>query len=322
MSETTVADRLKALREKHFGKRGRRAFASAIGIAPTTYHRYEIDRKLPVEVAAAACRITGEDLQWLLTGQASGRDIRLDPEHQAILDRLIKLIESRPGATGAIGGFIDLLEQHGDVGERILAERAEDARAEALINNVAEILAEAPLVPVLGRSAAGVPQFWRKDPGTVAELHSAFAQLGPRGLSARSARAAPGDAAGGTSAEAVLVQTAQPCRVGDLSVTEFVSAPAVVERVAGAFALRIDGASMSPAYENGDLVVVGPSRPARDYRPAVVQLRNQIGVTCKIYHERDGRVHLLPVNERYEPTSHDTRDVLWALEVLFRVRLG
>ena len=73
---------------------------------------------------------------------------------------------------------------------------------------------------------------------------------------------------------------------------------------------------------HGDLVIVCPSQPAVQGKAAVVQLRGQIGVTCKLYRQDADKVHLIPTNKQYEPQSFEVSEVLWALRVLFRIRVN
>ena len=53
------------------------------------------------------------------------------------------------------------------------------------------------------------------------------------------------------------------------------------------FAVRIDGASMAPEILHGDVVILSPSCPAEQGKPAVVQLADKIGVTCKLFRRRE-----------------------------------
>ncbi|RPI61411.1 MAG: S24 family peptidase, partial [Planctomycetaceae bacterium] len=103
-------------------------------------------------------------------------------------------------------------------------------------------------------------------------------------------------------------------------VTEYISAAKLKAAHPDAFAVRIDGESMSPDIRHGDLAVLSPSVIARDGRPAVVQLEGQIGVTCKLYRRVGGMVHLVPINEQFPPVAIPASQVVWALGVLATVR--
>jgi hypothetical protein len=104
------------------------------------------------------------------------------------------------------------------------------------------------------------------------------------------------------------------------NVVEFVAAGELKSRYPDAFAVRIDGDSMEPEIRHGEIVICSPSIPAADGRPALVQLAGQIGVTCKIVRRQQGRLHLIPINERYAVQSFPLGQVVWSVRVLARVQ--
>ena len=108
----------------------------------------------------------------------------------------------------------------------------------------------------------------------------------------------------------------------DDNVAEFVSAGVIKRKYNDAFAVRIDGDSMSPEIRHGEIVICSPSAPAADGQAAVVQLAGQIGVTCKIFRRQGKDVHLAPINEQYSPAIFPAADVVWSARVLARVRTG
>ena len=69
-----------------------------------------------------------------------------------------------------------------------------------------------------------------------------------------------------------------------------------------------------------DVVILSPSVAAVDGQPAVVQLRQQIGVTYKLLRTEGERIHLVPVNEKFPPQTFPAERLVWALRVLARVR--
>ncbi|MEI7835636.1 MAG: S24 family peptidase, partial [Planctomycetota bacterium] len=173
-------------------------------------------------------------------------------------------------------------------------------------------------VPVLGRSAAGVAQFWSdaKQAAGITQLADLIArQGGTQHLQPMIVSAADGAVPG----PVWLVTLDSP---GTDGVVEFLAAPDLKARYADAFALRIDGDSMSPDIRHGDLVVLSPSAAAQDGHAAVIQLDGQIGVTCKLLRRAGGNVHLLPINEAFPSQTFPANNVLWALRVLARVRLS
>ncbi len=69
--ENAVIERIKGLRCRFSGLRGKSEFAKALGISPSTYNYYEQKRIPPVETLLKISQITGADLHWILTGQCS-----------------------------------------------------------------------------------------------------------------------------------------------------------------------------------------------------------------------------------------------------------
>jgi phage repressor protein C with HTH and peptisase S24 domain len=174
-------------------------------------------------------------------------------------------------------------------------------------------------IPVLGRSAAGLPQFWRdgeepSDLTTLAQRIDAIRSIRTR---VKPATVATSDSPDSRQDSVQMITLTGP---DDDNVAEFICAPGIKARHPDAFALRIDGESMAPDIRHGDLVVLSPSIAAADGKCAVVQLAGQIGVTCKLYRRQGDRVHLVPINEQYAPQSFSADKVQWSLAVLAKVR--
>jgi len=66
------------------------------------------------------------------------------------------------------------------------------------------------------------------------------------------------------------------------------------------FALHVDGDSMSPRINEGDIVILSPSVPAAQDQIGITRVANQIGVTCKLIRTTQKDAHLIPINEKYE----------------------
>jgi len=326
--ESGICDRIVQVRVEVAGTRGKAAFARMLGISPTTYQSYETGRAAPADVLVKMAQVAQVDVRWLLTG--------LDVDSPAVtgdhpvLQRAGKLLGEHPNAAAALGAFVEILcesmkfpaktapatasqtptGQGGSV-EAALGDR-EPASAEPVATGQSD-----DWIPILGRSAAGVPRFWDDDDAgrgvtTLGELISRHASA------ARRARSAEAQGEGGGELEPVqLIALAGP-DAGDC--VEFVNAPGIKGRYHDAFAVRIDGESMSPDIAHGDVVILSPSHPARDGRGAVVQLRRQIGVTCKLFRREGPSVHLVPINEQFRPQTFDAADLEWALRILARVR--
>lgn len=320
MSQTTapgstqqgIINRLKQLRVEMFGQRGASEFARALGITPASYRSYEKNRVPAVEVLAAAARLTGVELSWLITGRKKdGSPVDAIPaDRQRLLEHIDRLTARNPAALRAVQAFLDLLEEAVPGPE----------------NRPSYTAGRAGWLPVLGRSAAGVVFFWKDLPNSSAkspadrlsELIEAYLKAQTAGAWTAAIEQPDGQAADPADT-ASLIQLNVP---SDAQVAEFLDCPAVRKRYPDAFALRIDGDSMIPQLAHGDLVIVSPSAAAVDGKPAVVQLRDQLGVTCKLYRRQADRVHLIPTNDRFSAQTLDTSDVVWALRVLFRVRIN
>ncbi len=327
-SHKEVCARIAQVRLELAGPRGKAAFAKQLGLSPSTYDYYESSRLPPVDVLVRIAELASIDLRWLITGEQTGQTV---PADHPILRRAAELLSRSPSAAASLAAFMDILDQAlkfpAKPQNSVVPAEAEQAGGRQAPQAASAGL-ESPLpsprqaqedwVPILGRSAAGLAQFWstRDAQAGVTALSDLIACH--VGWSPRQAQSV--ELTGETGSDVVQLITLRSPREGELA--EYLAAANIKARFGDAFALRIDGDSMSPDIRHGDLVVLSPSAPAADGRPAVVQLRGQIGVTCKLY-RREGRdVHLIPLNERLETQSFPDEKVEWALRVLARVRAG
>ncbi len=329
--KSSICQRIAHVRRELYGDRGKASFAKNLGISPSTYNYYETTRVPPAEILVKIADVAGVDLRWLFTGELSAKAV---PGDHPVVQRMFKLLAAHPDAAEPLGAFVDLLAKTFRWPEKALfseqpqAAAAPPARAEAQGSAVSiepgPTLTPTPAqprqdwIPVLGRSAAGVPQFWkdRADGAGVAALEE---------LVDRYARRAARQVQPATAAEQAGAQLG-PAQIITLtapdagSVAEFIVAGTLKRRYPDAFAVRIDGDSMAPEIRHGDLVVCSASAAAADGAPAVVQLEGQIGVTCKIFRSAAQTVHLVPINEQYAPQSFPAERMVWARRVLARVR--
>jgi len=316
-----ACDRLSRLREEVFGRRGRAAFARALGISPSTYHYYEKGRPPPVELLARAGEVTGASPDWLLTGRgepfpaaaAGGSDIRLSPEAEETLARF----SATTGASSRTAAARAALE-------RLLAEvRRALPRSSDQAWRTSACAVKPTTIPIIGRTAAGVLARWEdffagKEDPDILEHHLRTVE----GKAARERRAqmAPADpgAEGAPEAQAVLVQLSEPTPDGCL---EFVDLAGAGKVEPGTFGLRVDGDSMAPRILDNDIVLCRRRAEPEPGQTAVVKLKGRVGVTVKLWRPEGERVHLVPVNEAYDPTVCRREDVAWACRVLWVVRL-
>ena len=323
--------RLAGLRQAVYGPRGRAAFARALGVSPSTYNYYEKNRPPPADLLARAAQVTGADLTWLLTGAgdpfpqapAGGADNRLSHPAEEIIGRFAEALAARPSDIprasscappgAAVAALRAILEQV----EKSLPVGGAWKPSEAGITPSA--------IPVVGRTAAGLPASWEKffadakDPQVLERL---IAQTEIRAARQRGAELLAADPTGEpdrpADATALLVQLSAPTADGIL---EYLELPGLGPLGAGAFALRVDGDSMSPRIRDGDLVVCRRSLPPQPGQTAVVKVRGRIGVTVKLWRPEGGHVHLIPINEACDPSRLVRTDIIWACRVLWVVRL-
>jgi len=305
-----ICDRIAKIRLEVAGPRGKSSFAKKLGLSPSTYAYYETSRVPPADVLVRIADVAGVDLRWLLTGEAGGESV---PADHPIVRRVARLLGERPNAAAPLAAFLDLLAESFRFPAKPAAATGETP-AEATVADP-----EATWIPVLGRSAAGVPHFWSSAADAVGvtlldELVTRHAQCSADRVSAASAADEEGR-------ESDIVQVLTLRTPNEDGVVEFLAAETIKRRYADAFALRIDGDSMAPDIRHGDLVILSPSVPADDGRAAVVQLDYQIGVTCKLYRLAGNLVHLIPLNEQFGPLALAADHVVWALRVLARVRV-
>ena len=325
-----ICERIARLREEIHGQRGKADFARDLGLAPSTYNYYEDDRIPPADVLVRIADRAGVDLRWLLTGQLSSVPVPAD--HPAVV-RIASLLKEHPAAEAPLAAFVDLLaasfgwpaktsavaETPAPAAPQPASEatRPELVPPERSLIHASDAHPRADWIPILGRSAAGVPQFWKdaESPNVtlLSELVERHARKARREVLEAQAQepAQPGPSA----AQIITLRD-----VAADSVAEFIVAGDLKRRHPDAFAVRIDGDSMSPEIRHGDMVVCSASIQAADGQPALVQMRGQIGVTCKIMRREGQSIHLVPINETYPPQSFPLERLAWARRVLARIR--
>ena len=319
--EPGLSGRLTQLRAAVFGPRGRAAFARALGVSPSTYNYYEKGRQPPSDLLARAAEVTGADLTWLMTGHGEafvdpgdrGGDTRLSHPARQALDRFAQATAGTPQPAARIAL------------EALLGEIEEAAPSPASLWRPRAFTPTETAIPILGRTAAGLPAEW--DAWFTGEsdadvLESLLARVETCPAKRRRAAVAPPDpqveAAAPTDLTAELIQLSAPTPDG---IAEFLRAAGLGPLEPGTFALRVDGQSMAPRIRDGDIVVSRRGEPPRAGHTAIVKVRDRIGVTVKLWRPEGDSVHLVPINEACDPGILPRDAVLWACRVLWLVRL-
>ena len=317
-----VSERLAELRQRIFGSRGRAAFARAIGVSPSTYNYYEKGRPPPADLLARAAEVTGADLTWLLTGRGtpfpagsvSPGDIGLSHQAREPLQRFSEGPSAGPETAAATAALRALLKQI----QQTLPPTGDVWKPHAFAPSPTSI-------PIVGRTAAGLLASWEtcfrehEDPKILERLIARVEDKGARRREGDLKAPDPQvESDRPRDATALLTQLSSPTPDG---VVEFVDVAGLGPVEPGTFALRADGDSMAPRICDGDIVISRRSAAPESGRTAIVKIRGSIGVTAKLWRPEGETVHLIPINEAYDPVLVPRRDVLWACRVLWLVRL-
>jgi len=314
--EKAMIERVRLLRKQYAGSRGKSKFARALGISASTYSYYENNRVPPIEILLKICEVTGADLEWLLTGRSTEKKFAFGPNTE-LLQKLNDLFTNNPELTEAVLAFIELLCEKKGV-ERQFHPETQPATPD-----------RPGWIAVLGRTAAGIVHFW--DQTFLPEPKQAITELDEL-VKKHIGKTIVGSADGTVSIdlqarpliESLKNQQVNLIKVGgpqQEQIVEFVQCEEIHKLFPDSFALQIDGDSMSPRINDGDIVILSPSVPAAQGQIAIARVANQIGVTCKLIRTTENEVHLIPINERYETKVVAKKDLLWALAVLCHINV-
>ena len=320
-NEKAIIERIKRLREQHSGSRGRSKFARALGISSSTYSYYETNRVPPIEILLKIAEITGADLNWLLTGKKNLKTPISEPEkfvfrpNNSLLRKLDNLLTESPELAEPISAFIELLCEKKGVEKEFYSEipPAKPGRP--------------GWIPVLGRTAAGMIHFWDKEvlpqpKQAVTELDELVKKHIGKAIIASADGMVSIDLQARALVDGLKRRQANLIQVSgqeEERIVEFVQCEEIFELFPDSFALHIDGDSMSPRINDGDIVILSPSVPAAQGQIGIARVANQIGVTCKLIRSTEQAVHLIPINERYKTKVVAKKDLLWALAVLCHI---
>jgi SOS-response transcriptional repressor LexA/DNA-binding XRE family transcriptional regulator len=329
-----IIERVKLLRQQYAGARGKSEFARSLGISPSTYSYYEKNRIPPIELLLKISEVTGADLHWLLTGdQGSQKDSQRGQPAvkipKILLEKIQNLLSDDPGLLEPVSAFIELLNQKKGLESRT-KQGGEPQPGRQTSRSIPDVQENRQgWIPVIGRTAAGIVHFWNEELMTAQAAVTELDQLVKKYTGKEIVGLLDGRATvdlhlkpladGLKKADISLVQISGSATGRTEEIVEFVQCEQIYRIFNDSFALRVDGDSMSPRINDGDIVILSPSMPAAQGQISVVRLANQIGVTCKIIRNTDDSVHLIPINEKYETKVMAKKDVLWSLAVLCHI---
>lgn len=315
-NEKAIIERVKLLRRQYARNKSKSRFARALGISASTYNLYETSRVPPLDVMLKMCEVAGADLEWLLTGRVAEKKFASGPNSE-LLQKLNVLLTSYPELSEPIIAFVELLCEKKGIENEV--------RAQVLPSMVDRC----GWIPVLGRTAAGMVHFWDQIvlPGpqqAVTELDELVKKhIGKTIINSADGKVAV-DLKSWVLLEEVEKSQANLIQVGgkqDDEIVEFIQCQQVHKLFPDSFGLHIDGDSMSPRINDGDIVILSPSVPAVEGQIGVARIADQIGVTCKLIRSTEMEVHLIPINEKYETKVIAKGDLLWALAVLCHISI-
>lgn len=293
--------RIRELRRRHFGARGSDVFADRLGVPLAEYKRYEQGVIPDGALLVRMCELTGEDLQWLLTGVSSRATLVISGargRHQQLLARIAEAIDRDPALARPIEALLDLLL----AGQQIERKQPRPRR----------LPGAGDLIPVL-RPDELPPTLDAPGQAVLAALPA------PEQQPVQTARwqlAEPDfeyDDEAWRAVELVVVGDAPPRR--------YVRSPLIGQVLESAFAVEWHGGAIEPMFFAGDVLVVWPQAPPKVGRAALLRLREPDEVTCGIWlGAREGRVYLGQPG-RDEPLALGQERVCWGLDVLYCVRM-
>lgn len=300
-----LGQRLREIRRRHFGPGGKAAFAERLGLALDEYTRFERGVLPPGDLMVRICEVTGEDLQWLLTGVASRGTVVIAgarSRHRDVLARLAELLDTKPQLAAPVEAFLDLLTGGEQAQTRPRATLPEprtddlipifDARElpSALPDGGSVRPGGLPLLPSQDSRWISAPT-----PATLAEPAMQY------------------DPAADRAVQLVIIEEprgpGRPC-LADAEISRCFP---------GAFGVRLGDDSMKPMFCAGDAVILAAGTGPRVGRPAICRVADESAVRCRIWLGDDGEVAHLGRLDDGEIERVGLQEVLWSLEALFRL---
>ncbi len=305
-TDKELGERIKVLRQRHFGRGGKGDFAKALGLPLGEYDRYERGAIPTGKTLVRMCETSGEDLQWLLTGVGSRGTMVISgarDRHQELIAKVARLLDATPESAPRLNAFVDLLAEwqrvHPHARPELPAPRTKD---------LVPILAGDELPDGIGPQSDSLSRpSWLPtvvlDGCSISRCPALLAEPDARASDVR-------------FRELYIVRITD----GAGAVREFVESEHVAGCFPNMFGVRIHDDTMSPLLCQGDVALVAPSVAAQTGRPALYRLSDRRGAACGVWLEQShDRVVLGRLSDGGEDLV-DVSQMMWSLEVLYRVR--
>ena len=319
-----LAERIREIRRRHFGARGKPEFARRLGVTDEEYERYERGLVPPGELLVRICELTGEDLQWLLVGVPSRQTVIISgarSRHRELLTRLARMLDESPELAAPVEAFVDLLAEGQQVRSRVVAELPA-AAGPVLVPIFAprELPYSLPggRPPGAGRGEEAAQNGRELAPWVADDMGLVVPEARVTITACEAARLAePASEYDEAAARPVELVTAVADR-GEPR--QYLRGSQIGACFPDLFGVRIEDDEMSPMFRAGDALLVTLRARARVGRPALCRLDGPPHACCRIYlGEDEGGVQLGRLADgELERVPRDR--VRWSLEVLYRVR--
>jgi transcriptional regulator with XRE-family HTH domain len=297
--DRNLGSRIRELRRRHFGKAGVATMAERLGIAPPELEKFERGQIPSGELLVRICEVTGEDLQWLLTGVAARGTVVISntrARHQALLSRLARVIDERPQVAASIEALLDLLTARPAQPTEAPLPKLEGG------SDLIPLLNPGELPASLDADANGFAITVRDPRPSRFETPLPALVIDP----SNTAEDAP-------SGEVEWLRSAE-CDAP----REYLRSPRLAAAFEGLFGVCIESDDMRPMLEPGDAVLAAAGAPPRVGRLALVRTRDGTSRVRMWLGPSESGVSLGRLGD-HECETLAASDVCWSLEVLFRV---
>ncbi|MBU0640819.1 MAG: helix-turn-helix domain-containing protein [Planctomycetes bacterium] len=304
--ERALGERIRELRRRQFGPRGKSEFARRLGVPVAEYERYERGVLPAAETMVRMCEVTGEDLQWLLTGVAARSTVVISGtrhRHQALLTKLATMLDEEPTLASPLEAFVDLLTEGRRVQQDTTPALPCTVAGELIAIYAVDEVPDALPAPDSGPDGGPGRLPVLVDDGAVTARETMVLSV-------------PATRDGGQATRTLDIVT---IRCSDGQTRRFAHGPELARALPTAFGVRLADDTMQPMFEAGDIVVVAAGGGPHVGRPALLKLAGEEAARCRIWLGESEAEVRLGCLATWEDERADRSQLRWALEVLCRL---